>query len=316
MSVSSVNGTLGNSASLSSSSPTVPTSTSSSTLASALQNAGQTTTSSSSPPPSSSIPTSNTSTVLASTTQSASQSEQTRSPVISQTSNASSLTPTSAAPHTTSLQSAGPQYHHGLSSGAVAGAVIGVAVGVALLTFLITFVLMRRKHRQPVTPSQGVPVSREKYIPPSEPKDQFIALHATGRDLLTNYLPQSADDVALRNAAKSALDHLGLFVENFYQDHAKLPSQPLEIEVAAFESQSLPGPLNALLQISRTPTLIIRHALAHSSITSISPQANPAHSLLPAEFTLLPHKIAHPGSTVDRKPGKSSKRQNVSSRCS
>ena len=186
----------------------------------------------------------------------------------------------------------------------MAGAVIGVAIGVAILTFLITFLLMRRKHRQSQASNHSAPMPQTREYPAFESDKPIVTASPMGPEILSSYLPQSADDTAVQGHATTVLDQLGLYVENFYKNNADSGSRPNRTEIAAFDSHSLPGQLSALLQTSRNPTSLIQHALAHLVITSISAEGIPAHSFLPAEFVLLPSKIAQSKPTESGKLGK------------
>ncbi|KAL9001441.1 MAG: hypothetical protein Q9169_000016 [Polycauliona sp. 2 TL-2023] len=220
-----------------------------------------------------------------------------------QPTNASLSEPTTAAPSSTAQQTARPASREGLAGGTVAGIAIGVAVVAALITGLITFLLMRRKYRQSRSSSHIVPIPQGRESPALEAKEPIVTANASGSDTSRNFLPQSADDSTVRGHAKTVLDQLGFYIENFYQNDARSVSRPSETEIETFDSQSLPGQLVILLRTTKNPTSLIQHALAHMVIESISLTGNPAHSLLPTDFILLPSNIAHSKSTTIGKPG-------------
>lgn len=223
------------------------------------------------------------------------------SPTPTSTQTAASSKPTStssAAPNVTQRPAPGPHSSNNrLASGVVAGIVVAVAVGIALLTFLATFFIMRRKRNSRGELQRGT--SSDRRIPGAnagprdfarEPKGPTVT--EAGSDLATfeNFLPQSADDNTIRSKAKTTLDQIELYVENFYQD-ASAASTPNVSKLATFESPYLPSSVSSLLQQSRNRRALIKHSLARFVTSSISPTAGPDNCLLPTEFALLPRAL-------------------------
>lgn len=103
-----------------------------------------------------------------------------------------------------------------------------------------------------------------------------------------DYLPQSADDKTIQQRTQSTLDQIELHVENFYRHSSSSALRPDNAELAKFDSPYLPASLATLLPRSNNRRNIMKHALAQSVTSSISPSADPARSFLPTEYTLLP----------------------------
>lgn len=216
----------------------------------------------------------------------------------------SSLTPT-----TNPSATASPSNR--LSNGAVAGIVVGVALGLALLTFLATFVIMRRqqrskgKRRYPPSKDSGgfeLNTPRQQDSTPI-PKKPFTTEASGVSGTYENYLPQSADDRTIQQKAKAILDQIELHVENYYRNSSSSASRPDNAELAVFDSPYLPASLASLLPRSKNRVNIMKHALAQSITSSISPSASPARSLLPNEYALLPNTITSARSSVSTKAG-------------
>lgn len=223
----------------------------------------------------------------------------------SRTSVSSSSTPTSTPGGSTHSSSR-------LSNGAVAGIVIGAALGLAILTFLATFVIMRRQQRskgkrrnQSSKDSGGLELNTpQQQQPTPASKTPFVTETSGASGTYENYLPQSADDKTIQQKAKSTLDQIELHVENFYRNSSSSAPRPDNAELAVFDSPYLPAPLTSLLPRSKNKVNIMKHALAQSVTSSISPSASPARSLLPTEYVLLPNTITSARSSVPAKAGK------------
>ena len=200
---------------------------------------------------------------------------------------------------------------HRLSNGAVAGIVVGVALGIALLTFLATFLFMRRrqqskgKRRYPSSSDSGgfeLSTPRQQDQTPIS-KKPFATATSGGSGPYENYLPQSADDKTVQQKVKAILDQVELHVENFYRNSSSSALQPDNAELALFDSPYLSASLASLLPRSKNKVNIMKHSLAQSVTSSISPNANPARSLLPSEYALLPNTVKKGRSSVSTKPG-------------
>ena len=129
------------------------------------------------------------------------------------------------------------------------------------------------------------------------PKKPFVTETSDATGTYENHLPQSADDKTIQQKAKATLDQIELHVENFYRNSSSAALRPDNAELVVFDSPYLPTSLATLLPRSKNKVNIIKHALAQSVTSSISPSANPALSLLPPEFGLLPNTITSAKST-------------------
>ena len=196
----------------------------------------------------------------------------------------------SATSSPTSVANGSTTSNNRLSNGAVAGIVVGVALGLALLTFLATFVIMRRQQRSR---------SRRSYRPARDSgtyemgstttRKKPILTEANGASATyEDYLPQSADDKTVQQRTQSTLDQIELHVENFYRHSSSSALRHDNAELTKFDSPYLPASLATLLPRSNNRSNIMKHALAQSVTSSISPSAGPARSFLPTEYTLLP----------------------------
>lgn len=223
-------------------------------------------------------------------------------------------TTTPQTPATSSSDPASPQKSstpNRLSNGEVAGIVVAVAVGIALLTFLGTFLLMRRrqlskeKRRYPSPKDSGVlelsTPRQQDHTPVS--KKPFMTEASSGPGSYENYLPQSADDRTVQQKVKATLDQIELHLENFYRNSPSSAPRPDNAELALFDSPYLPASLVSLLPRSKNRINIMKHALAQSVTSSISPSASPARSLLPSEYALLPNTVTKARSSVSAKAG-------------
>ena len=213
---------------------------------------------------------------------------------------------------TSSTHSPVPAPSDRLSNGAVAGIAVGAALGLALLTFLATFLIMRRK-RDAIRKRQSTSPKDRGEMELSAPRQQNLATMAkqpfttkapAASGTYEDYLPQSADDRTVQGKAKATLDQIELHVENFYRNASSSAIRPDNAELAGFDSPYLPAALASLLPRSKNRVNIIKHALAQCIVASISPTANPARSILPTEYALLPHTVTSARSSVSNKVGK------------
>ena len=193
----------------------------------------------------------------------------------------------------------------------MAGIVIAVALGIALLTCLATFLIMRRRQQ-----SEGkrrydssedserfklrTPAKRDQAPIPTKP---FVTEASEGSGAYENYLPHSADDSTVQQKTKAILDQVELHVENFYRKSSSSTPRLDDAELANFDSPYLSSSLAALLPRSKNKFNVVKHALALFVTSSISPSANPARSLLPSEFVLLPNTVTKSTSSVSAKAG-------------
>ncbi|CAF9942007.1 hypothetical protein IMSHALPRED_003148 [Imshaugia aleurites] len=222
-----------------------------------------------------------------------------------------SPTPSTAAPQKATSSKSTNTSRTSVSSSSTPTSTPGAALGLAILTFLATFVIMRRQQRskgkrrnQSSKDSGGLELNTpQQQQPTPASKTPFVTETSGASGTYENYLPQSADDKTIQQKAKSTLDQIELHVENFYRNSSSSAPRPDNAELAVFDSPYLPAPLTSLLPRSKNKVNIMKHALAQSVTSSISPSASPARSLLPTEYVLLPNTITSARSSVPAKAG-------------
>lgn len=258
-----------------------------------------------------SITSSTPSTPLSSTLSTATSSSSSRSPQNSSKAVSGSATQSSASSSAARASSTTSSTPRRLSNGAVAGIVIAVAAGIALVTFLATFLIMRRqqpskgkRRHQSSKNSEGFELRTPgKKDQTSIAKRPFVTEVTDGAGAFESYLPQSADDSIVQQRTKATLDQLELHVENFYQRSSSSTPRIDNGELARFDSPYLPASLAVLLPRSKNSVNVIKHVLALFVTSSISASANPARSLLPSEYALLPNTVTKAMSSVSAKAG-------------
>lgn len=226
-----------------------------------------------------------------------------------------SAQPSRSAQPSQSVQPRQSNDHH-LSDGAVAGVVIGAAVALALITFLVTFLFMRsRQHNQGSkrrrsgangrgTMELGTLREHGKSPEPKRPLVTEQTVMSRGPGTWESYLPQSADDKAVKNNVSTLLEQIELHVENFYHNSTVSIGKDAHVELSKFDSPYLPAPLLTLFPQSRSRSPLITHCLTRFIVSSISPTANPERSFLPLDFVVLPNTIETYKSGKPKKPGK------------
>lgn len=120
---------------------------------------------------------------------------------------------------------------------------------------------------------------------------------------MESYLPQSADDKALRDNVSTLLEQVQLHVENFYHNSTASITEAVGVELTKFDSPDLPGPLRASMRRSGSQIPLITHCLTRSIVSSIMPDTEPERSLLPLDFVALPNTIKIYKSKKPRKTG-------------
>ncbi|KAG8527806.1 uncharacterized protein KY384_007960 [Bacidia gigantensis] len=188
-----------------------------------------------------------------------------------------------------------------LANGTVAGIVIGASIGLALITFLVTFLLMRRKKTTGQSKSIPAPAgaSRNEKGFSSHPYEVSEASSSA----IPSFLPQAADDRTVQTKAKTLLDQIELYVENFYQDSPKSGSKVASADLTAFNSPFLENALSTLLSQATRSTPFIKHGLAYFITTSLLPMENSDATLLPEEFITLPRALKRTRNSSSQKPG-------------
>ena len=221
----------------------------------------------------------------------------------STTSTASKASTKTSSPQNTAHAAAAPKTPHvypssRLANGTVAGIVVGAAIGLALITFLITFLIMqarlkRQSKRDRRLSGTGARSSQREKAPIEN------GVTAT----YESHLPQSADDGTVKTKAKTTLDQLELYVENFYLDRSA-GTESSDKELATLETPHLSSThsLGGLMKESKARIPIIKHVLAYIVTSSISPKGKVGTHLLPSEFTNLPQTLAI--SNARSRPGK------------
>lgn len=153
--------------------------------------------------------------------------------------------------------------------------------------------------------SRGLELRAPRHQDPIEapPKNAFVAETSGASETYEKYVSQSADDDTIKQKAKSTLDQIELHIENFYRNSSSSTVWPDDAELAVYNSPFLPAALASLLPRSKNRVNIMKHALAQSVSSSISPSASSAQSLLPAEYALLPNTVMSARSSVSTKAG-------------
>ena len=179
---------------------------------------------------------------------------------------------------------------HSLSNDTVAGTVVGAAIGVALITFLLTFLFMRRRRRSRSRRRHHRPSDRFLILRKS--RNRPIVPEPSGASsLFENCLPQPVEDNTVKQRARTTLEQIGFHVETFYKSLSDVGTPNFDDQLAIFDSPYLPTPLVTLLSQSKDKTPLIMHSLAYLVTNSISPVNGTEHSLLPIEFVTLPSSV-------------------------
>ena len=181
---------------------------------------------------------------------------------------------------------------HSLSNNTVAGIVVGAAVGIALITFLLTFLFMRRKRRS--RSRRRHHRLSDRFLKLRKSRNRPIVPEPSGASsFFENCLPQPAEDITVKQRARTTLEQIGFHVETFYKSLSDVGTPNLDDQLATFDSPYLPTPLVTLLSQSRDKIPLIMHSLAYLVTHSISPVNGTEHSLLPIEFITLPPSVGH-----------------------
>jgi hypothetical protein len=117
------------------------------------------------------------------------------------------------------------------------------------------------------------------------------------------HLPQSESDGTIRSSVKALFDQIELHVENFYRNTAVSISPEMQRELMKVDSSYLPDSVVGLLSQTRTPTMLIKHCLAHLIISRITADSDAPASFLPVDFVALPRAMGGTRANKD-KPGK------------
>ena len=131
--------------------------------------------------------------------------------------------------------------------------------------------------------------------------ERSVAARAPGS--LETYLPQSADDNAVKIKVATLLEQIQLHVENFYHNSTASNSEASAVELTKFDSPELPEPLRISMRQPRRQIPSITHCLTRSIVSSIMPDTDPEQSLLPPDFVALPNAIKLCKFSKPRKPG-------------
>jgi hypothetical protein len=194
-------------------------------------------------------------------------------------------------------------------SGEIAGAAVGCLIGGALIAGLVVWLFMSSRHKRHrsrggfvkdrKSPSNA---NREKSLPTAP----LLAGAAAGAGAgWEQHLPQSESDGTIRTSVKALFDQIELHVENFYRNAAVSISSGIQAELMKVDSSYLPDSVAGLLPQTKTPTMLIKHCLAHLIVSRITPDSDTSVSFLPADFVALPHAMSGTRANSD-KPGKRS----------
>lgn len=98
------------------------------------------------------------------------------------------------------------------------------------------------------------------------------------------FLPQQADDDAVRQRILTLFDQIEQHVENFYGQYTEKISTEQEGQLSRYDTPILAEPVAALLQRSYRKTAVIKHCLGFYAINSISSMVG-SESLMPKDIS-------------------------------
>jgi hypothetical protein len=139
-------------------------------------------------------------------------------------------------------------------------------------------------------------ITQEKFLPTAP----LLSEGVTGG--WEQHLPQSESDSTMRSSVKALFDQIELHVENFYRNAAVSISPEMQRELMKVDSSYLPDSVVGLISQTRTPTMLIKHCLAHLIISRITADSDGPASFLPADFVALPRAMSGTRANKD-KPG-------------
>ncbi|KAK3113469.1 hypothetical protein LTR53_009213 [Teratosphaeriaceae sp. CCFEE 6253] len=184
--------------------------------------------------------------------------------------------------------------NRGHSTSQLAGAIVGSALGAAMIAFVVTALvcLARIKRRNPS------PTRRSRAGKANSEKDQTSKarmgagmIQSADDSIWQAYLPQSADDRAMRQAVKSFFDHVELHVDNYYA-RTRVELDDVSVQrLTTVESQRLPAPIHQLMNSRKMALPTIKHCIAEMLITLATPGLVATTSLLPSRLATLPEKL-------------------------
>lgn len=244
--------------------------------------------------PSSSIPTSN--------------SNSTASVVSNNSAPASPTLSGSVAPAATSSAGVPQKSTSGskFTSADLVGAAVGCLIGGALVAGLLVWLFLSSRHKRQRFqdgPTKDQQSSSNGNHEKSLPIAPLLAAKAAGAGVgWEQHLPQSESDSTIRMSVKALFDQIELHVENFYRDASVSINSGMQSELMKVDSNHLPGPVVRLLPETKTPTLLIKHCLAHLIVSRITADTDTPASFLPADFVALPHTIGGTKANTN-KPG-------------
>lgn len=212
------------------------------------------------------------------------------SPSSSPRSNASSISTAASGSKTSSAPP--PSSGNSISHGTLAGGIVGALIGGALIGFLLTFFIMSTRHKR-----NGHRTSSRLEKRSTLPKKTDGQAESSATPLVDPrhawelHLPQSVDDMTLRQTVKTMYDHLELHIENFYSNSSP-PGSKLSVDkakwnasVGEIETPYLPASAALLLERAQVTTAVMKHCLFYLVVSSISVKNDYAFSLLPKELT-------------------------------
>ena len=222
---------------------------------------------------------------------STSTSLQTSAPSRFSTSNHSDKTHPSATPVTPN-----PKSKTTIPTGSVAGITIGAALGLALLTFLLTYLCMRRRRKADEETRQVGHGPMDKGSSAalngrSEKKQPLATVHSLASSIAIDESLQAADDSTVSSKVKTVLDHLELYVENFYQGTPHSGRPETDSGLSSLQPPHLKHGLSSLLATSRDPTIIIKSVLAHYVLSRTCVSGPYKTGFLPDEYALAPSSM-------------------------
>lgn len=178
-----------------------------------------------------------------------------------------------------------------ISSGAIAGISIACTVLGACFAFLLIMCLRRtqsksssrhRKGRSYHLQKSSRAENTTKEAPPTSTNSTAKNPHS--HPTIDLFLPQQADDDAVRQRILTLFDQIEQHVDNFYGQYAEKVSAEQEGELSRYSTPILTEPLAALLERSYRKTAVIKHCLGFYAITSISSMLG-SESLMPKDVS-------------------------------
>ncbi|EFR02006.1 hypothetical protein MGYG_05009 [Nannizzia gypsea CBS 118893] len=211
-----------------------------------------------------------------------------------------------------------PASSSGYSDGVLAGAIVASTIGSAILTCLVAYFCFYRnsskrgagpKNKRTQSDNHDTEVNGYRNhlsgaltLPSTQHKSDTLfsrTLH-DDKSNLGSYIPNSADDQAVRSRVLTAFEQIALHVENYYSYNSSLNAEPSYLTqdsetIGPYNSPFLPAPAISMLAQSKDKVPVIKHCLIQTILPLVFHTTQYKHhsneeSLLPplyAAFTFL-----------------------------